>query len=52
LEVFIFWKSLITSVSWTADSQILATGGGDGTVKLWNRDGSPISEIETNQGDK
>jgi hypothetical protein len=39
-------------MSWTADSQTFATSSFFGTVKLWNRDGSPISEIETNQGDK
>jgi WD40 repeat protein len=30
--------------------QTFATGGSDGTVKLWKSDGTPISTIQTNQG--
>jgi hypothetical protein len=40
----------VWSVSWTPDGQTLATGGDDGSVKLWKRDGSLISEIKANQG--
>jgi len=34
----------VNSVSWTSDGQTLATGGDDGTVKLWNRYGSPVKD--------
>ena len=40
----------VTSVSWSPDGQTLATGGYDGSVKLWQRDGSPITDIKANQG--
>ena len=40
-------QSSISSVSWSPDGQTLATGGHN--VKLWKRDGSPITEI-ANQG--
>jgi hypothetical protein len=37
-------------VSWSGDGQTLATGGDDGSVKLWNRDGSPITTLDAQQG--
>ena len=40
----------VRSVSWTSDGQTLATGGEDGSVKLWKRDGSLINKILTHQG--
>ncbi|NCR39710.1 MAG: hypothetical protein GPJ21_07480 [Microcystis aeruginosa W13-11] len=40
----------VLSVSWTRDGQTLATGGDDGSVKLWKRDGSPITRLNAEQG--
>jgi WD40 repeat protein len=37
-------------VSWSGDGQTLATGGSDGTVKLWRRDGTPLHTLEAHQG--
>ncbi|MBW4518831.1 MAG: AAA-like domain-containing protein, partial [Scytolyngbya sp. HA4215-MV1] len=42
-------QGIVRSVSWTADGKTLATGGSDGSVKLWNRDGTPITTLNANQ---
>jgi WD40 repeat protein len=34
-------QGIVTSLSWTSDGQILATGGDDGSVKLW-----PIEDLD------
>ena len=40
----------VWSVSWSGDGQTLATGGDDGTVKLWRPDGTPLHTLEAQQG--
>jgi WD40 repeat protein len=40
----------VGSVSWSPDGQTLATGGGDGRVKLWQRDGSLLQTLDAQQG--
>ena len=40
----------VSSVSWTADGETLATGGYDGSVKLWNRNGEPLKSLDAHQG--
>ncbi|WP_262562500.1 AAA-like domain-containing protein [Acaryochloris sp. CCMEE 5410] len=40
----------VMSMSWSSDGQILATGGEDGSVKLWTRVGEPIKLIEAHEG--
>jgi WD40 repeat protein len=35
-------QNAVNSISWSPDGQTLATGGGDGSVKLWTRNGKPI----------
>ncbi|MFZ4641444.1 MAG: AAA-like domain-containing protein, partial [Nodosilinea sp.] len=40
----------VRSVSWSGDGQTLATGGSDGTVKLWRPDGTPLHTLEAQQG--
>ena len=39
----------VRSISWSSDGQTLATGGGDGSVKLWSRSGEPLKTIDTQQ---
>ncbi|MBC1197175.1 AAA-like domain-containing protein [Microcystis aeruginosa BLCCF158] len=39
----------VWSVSWTNDGQTLATGGSDGSVKLWKRDGTLITRLDAKQ---
>jgi len=41
----------VLSVSWTADGETLATGGGYGSVKLWNRQGELLKSLDAQQGD-
>jgi tetratricopeptide (TPR) repeat protein len=36
-------------VSWSPDGETLATGGDDGSVKLWGRTGEPIKTIDAQQ---
>ncbi|MFM7450529.1 MAG: AAA-like domain-containing protein, partial [Leptolyngbyaceae cyanobacterium] len=40
----------VWSVSWSSDGQTLASGGSDGSVKLWKRDGTPITTLAAQQG--
>jgi WD40 repeat protein len=40
----------IRSLSWTSDGKILATGGNNGTVKLWSNDGSFLKNINLSKG--
>ena len=40
----------VWSVSWTPDGQTLATGGSDGSVKLWTRTGEPVKTLAAQQG--
>jgi WD40 repeat protein len=42
-------QSSVWSVSFSPDGQTLLSGGEDGIVKLWKRDGSPITTIRTEQ---
>lgn len=34
-----------TGQSWSGDGSLLAVAGADGTVRLWNRDGTPASTV-------
>ncbi|WP_339384592.1 AAA-like domain-containing protein, partial [Oscillatoria sp. FACHB-1407] len=43
-------QSLVRSVSWSEDGQTLATGGYDGSVKLWSRSGDLIKTLDAQQG--
>jgi WD40 repeat protein len=36
----------VSDVSFSPDGQTIVTGGGDGTIKLWNRNGSEIRTFE------
>ena len=40
----------VYSLSWSPDKQTLATGGNDGTVKLWTRTGELVKTLNTQQG--
>jgi WD40 repeat protein len=42
----------IRSLSWTNNGRVLATGGNNGTVKLWSSDGSFLKEIDWNKVSK
>lgn len=44
LDLGTSWNPL--DISWSPDDQTLATGGEDGTVKLWNRDGTLLKTID------
>ncbi|MDX2240662.1 MAG: AAA-like domain-containing protein [Leptolyngbyaceae cyanobacterium bins.302] len=39
----------VLSVSWSGDGQTLATGGSDGSVKLWSRSGELIKTLDAQQ---
>ena len=39
----------VYNVSWSGNGQTLATGGDDGSVKLWSRTGEAIKTIDTQQ---
>ncbi|WNZ27077.1 hypothetical protein HJG54_29615 [Leptolyngbya sp. NK1-12] len=43
-------QGIIHSVSWAGDGQTLATGGEDGSLKFWNRDGELLYTLDTQQG--
>ena len=40
----------VNSVAFSPDGSRIATGGLDGSTKLWDRDGKPITSINSNQG--
>ena len=40
----------VLSVAFSPDGSRIATGGYDGSTKLWDRDGKPITSINSNQG--
>lgn len=52
-------QGIVRSLTWIEDRQILASGGQDGTVKFWTRDGKPVAIdstgkliiVKTNQGE-
>ncbi|MHC5733242.1 MAG: WD40 repeat domain-containing protein, partial [Nostoc sp.] len=37
-------QGYVNSVAISADGQTIVSGGGDGTVRLWNRQGLPLAE--------
>ena len=39
--------SPIETVAWSADSKILASGGSDSDIILWNKEGKPIKKIDS-----
>jgi WD40 repeat protein len=43
-------KDWVTSVNFSPDGKTIVSSGKNGTVKLWNADGSERSTIQTNQG--
>jgi WD40 repeat protein len=43
-------QEAVTSVSFSADGQRLATASRDGTVKLWNRQGKQLATLKGHQG--
>ncbi len=47
LDLGISWSP--PDVSWSPDDQTLATGGADGTVKLWNPDGILLRTIDAHE---
>jgi WD40 repeat protein len=42
-------QNSVWSVNFSPNGQTLASGGSDGTIKLWKHDGSPITTIKTEQ---
>ena len=43
-------QGIVRSVAFSPDGSRIATGGYDGSTKLWDRDGKPITSINSNQG--
>lgn len=41
---------LPSTISFSADGQTVASGGSDGTIKLWNRQGQELQTINAHQG--
>ena len=43
-------QGIVRSVAFSPDGSRIATGGEDGSTKLWDRDGKPITSINSNLG--
>jgi WD40 repeat protein len=49
IKTIVAQQGNISSASWSAEEQILATSGDDGSVKLWSWTGNIIKTIDTQQ---
>jgi WD40 repeat protein len=49
LRIFAGHTSTVKNLNVSADGRLLVSAGGDGTIRLWNPDGSPVANWEAHE---